>query len=108
MYEIDLKAMGEKIREKRLKKKLCQEKLGEKVGIGPTHMGQIERGEKGCSLVVLVNIADELELNLETLIRGTDRETKEAKLLEIMDRLPEEKQPELIKICEEKVEEFLK
>ena len=74
MYNIDYKAMGRRIREKRNEVKITQEKLAEMIDISPSHIGEIERGTSVCSLEVLVNIATALDLNLDTLVKGINDE----------------------------------
>ena len=41
---MDYIALGQRIREERLKLNLTQEKLAEDVGVSTTYIGQIERG----------------------------------------------------------------
>ena len=41
---------GEKVRALRRARKLTQEKLGEKVGLHPTYVGSVERGETNLSM----------------------------------------------------------
>lgn len=106
MNKIDYKAMGAKIRAKREEFKLTQEKLSEIVSISPSHMGEIERGETTCSLVVIVNIAIALELNLDTLVRGIDEKNVDTALLGTLDKVPREKHIEYVTICDSVAEGF--
>lgn len=100
MYQINYKEMGKRIRTRREELKLTQEKLSEKVGVGPTHFGQIERGENKCSLSVIVNIAIALDLNLDTLIRGIDEQNVDTALLEILDTIPKDDKKMFVRICD--------
>ena len=70
MKNIDYKAMGNRIRARRLEMGLTQEKLAEKAEISTSHVGEIERGTSICSLEVIVKLANIMDLNLDTLIRG--------------------------------------
>lgn len=79
---------------------MTQEKVAEKVDISPSHFGQIERGENKCSLVVIVNIATELELNLDTLIRGIDEKNTDTALLEVLDSVPQKDKRMFVKLCD--------
>lgn len=106
MNKIDYKAMGAKIRAKREEFKLTQEKLSEIVNISPSHMGEIERGETTCSLVVIVNIAIALELNLDTLVRGIDERNVNTALLDILEEVPKDKQKTYVTICESVAQGF--
>lgn len=100
MYNIDYKAMGQRIRTKRMEMGLTQEKLAEKVEISPSHIGEIERGTSICSLAVIVNIAAVLGLNLDTLIKGINDENASNAFSEILDSLSKDNQKLYIKLCE--------
>lgn len=62
-YEI-----GQRIRRYRKASNLSQEQLAEKVGISVTHMSHIETGNTKLSLPVLVNIANALSVQTDTII----------------------------------------
>ena len=64
-------ALGKRIREARLKKKLTQEQLAEKAEIGVYYLGEIERGVKAPSLKVFIAIADALGVSTDSLLRDT-------------------------------------
>lgn len=100
MYEIDYRAMGQRIRAKRLEMGLTQEKLAEKAEISTSHIGEIERGTSICSLAVIVNIASVLGLNLDTLIKGINGENAEYAFSEILDSVPKDNKKLYIKLCE--------
>lgn len=100
MYEIDYKAMGQRIRAKRLELKLTQEKLAEQAEISTSFVGEIERGTSICSLAVLVNIANALDLNLDTLVKGISNENADNAFSEILDTLPKDNKKLYIKLCE--------
>ena len=65
---MNYKRLGEKIKKERLINKLTQAKLAEKVGISPTFLGQIERGEKIPSLETVGNIAVTLNVTIDGLM----------------------------------------
>lgn len=100
MYEIDYRAMGQRIRAKRLEMGLTQEKLAEKAEISTSHIGEIERGTSICSLAVIVNIASVLGLNLDTLIKGINGENADNAFSEILDSVPKDNKKLYIKLCE--------
>ena len=100
MYNIDYRAMGQRIRARRLELKLTQEKLAEKVEISTSHIGEIERGTSICSLAVIVNIATVLNLNLDILVKGINDENADNAFSEILDTLPNDNRKLYIKICE--------
>ncbi len=100
MYEIDFKAMGKRIRDKRNELKLTQEKVAEMIDISPSHMGEIERGTSVCSVEVLVNLATVLDLNLDTLVKGINDKNADNAFSEILDTLSTERKDLYIRICE--------
>ena len=100
MKNMDYKAMGARMRAKRLELGLTQEKLAELAEISPSHVGEIERGTSICSLAVIVSIADVLDLNLDTLVRGIDHKNVDSAFSEILDTLPNDTKTLYIKICE--------
>lgn len=97
---IDYKAMGKRIRIKRLEMGLTQEQLAEKADISPSHVGEVERGTSICSLNVLVSLANVLDLNLDTLVRGIDDQNANTAFSEILDSLPDDNKKLYIEICE--------
>ena len=68
---LDNATLGKRIREARLKKKLTQEQLSEKAGIGLYYLGEVERGVKTPSLKVFVAIADALGVSTNSLLRDS-------------------------------------
>lgn len=64
------KKIGIKISEYRLKRKLTQEELANKVGISYSYLTQIEAPNvvKKMSLEVLFDIADALEIDVKSLL----------------------------------------
>lgn len=65
---IDYKAMGSQIRKARKKKRLTQEQLAERVNVGIAHISHIETGSNVPSLQVLVDIANVLDVSVDTLL----------------------------------------
>ncbi|AFS77841.1 putative HTH-type transcriptional regulator type 3 [Gottschalkia acidurici 9a] len=61
--------LGSRIKELRRHKNLTQEQLAELVNISTTHIGQIERGERGASLDTLISICNCLEVTLDYLLK---------------------------------------
>ncbi len=66
---MDQIAIGARIREARLKKKLTQEQLAEKADIGFYYIGEIERGVKLPSLTVFVQIVEALGVTADSLLK---------------------------------------
>ena len=61
---MDLSAIGARIKEARLKKKLTQEQLAELADVGFYYIGEIERGQKLPSLTVFIQIVEALGVSV--------------------------------------------
>lgn len=61
-------AFGNAVREKRLHKELSQEALASLASVERSHMGKIERGEHLPNLVLILRLAQALEIRPGTLI----------------------------------------
>ena len=99
MREIDYVQMGKRIREQRLKCKMTQEKLAEKVDVAPSYISEIERGTSICSLAVLVKIADILDLNLDNLVCGINISNADTTFKEILKGIPNKNHKLFVDIC---------
>ena len=62
--------VGERIKELRKKYRLTQEKLAEELNISPVSMCRIEKGSKGASIDLLVEISNYFNTSLDYLIFG--------------------------------------
>jgi transcriptional regulator with XRE-family HTH domain len=60
--------LGRNVRKLRQQKKLTQEELAFEAEIDLTYVGGIERGKRNPSLLVMVRIADALQVPLQRLI----------------------------------------
>jgi transcriptional regulator with XRE-family HTH domain len=69
-------ALGVSVRAHRKKLAWSQEELGERAGLHPSYIGQIERGTKKISLATLQKISEALKVRISDLLQ---------------ERLPEEK-----------------
>ncbi len=65
---IMIKAFAENIRGVRLRKKLTQEHVAERAGINPKYLGEIERGLKSPTAVVVSKLSEALGVPVCTLI----------------------------------------
>lgn len=63
-----LTCIAGRIRVERARRQLTQEELAHRAGISRVHLGGIERGEVGCSVTVLAQIAAALQLSLHALL----------------------------------------
>lgn len=59
---------GKRVRKYRTDLGLSQEKLAELCGLHPTYIGQIERGEKNCTLESAEKISQGLKVPIDNLI----------------------------------------
>ncbi len=66
--EIDYRSLGSRIRFFRRERGLSQEELAELVNSSKNHIGYIETGKRAASLLLVVRIANVLEVSLEDLL----------------------------------------
>lgn len=99
MKEVDYIAMGIRIKEKRVEKKLTQEKLSELIDVSPSYVSGIERGHSISSLSTIVKIADSLDSNLDYLIRGTNTSNADSTFVEILNSIPSKNYDLFIDLC---------
>jgi transcriptional regulator with XRE-family HTH domain len=63
-----LRALGDRIRERRIELKLTQEELGDKCDLHRTFIGSVERGERNVSVLNLRQMARALRIRLSELL----------------------------------------
>ena len=80
---VDYYEIGQRIRRIRKAHKLSQEELAEKIGISTTHMSHIETGNTKLSLPVFVDIAEALEVNTDSLLYDSPRNSITAAMQDI-------------------------
>lgn len=64
---INLKMLGKKIREERLKKDMTQFALAEEIGVSQNFLGDVERGIKAPSMTTSIRLANVLGISLDVL-----------------------------------------
>jgi transcriptional regulator with XRE-family HTH domain len=69
-YVIDLVALGQRIRAGRERMLLTRAEFAEILELSDYYLGQLERGERQASLMVLLKICECLHLSLDYLILG--------------------------------------
>lgn len=62
--EMLLKGFGKNLKNLRLKKSLTQEQLSEMANINPKYLGEIERGEKSPSGIVIYRLSQALNISV--------------------------------------------
>ena len=83
---------GKRIKEERNRLQMTQEDLAQELNIGYVHMNGIENGRKGCSIDLLLEIAEVLDVSTDYLLTGRlsgGTNTAKNKLKEIAARLNE-------------------
>ena len=105
---MDLKAVGQRIKETREAKGLTQEDLAAIVDLSPTHVSVIERGLKVAKLDTFVAIANALDVSADVLLidvvaQSTNGATNE--LAEIIAKLPVKEKRKILKALKVLVEE---
>lgn len=69
--KIDYELIGQRIKEKRQEKGYSQEELAELIKASRSHIGNVESGQKGTSLEMIVNIANELGCSANDLLKDS-------------------------------------
>ena len=64
----DCTKLGKRIRAMRSKKNITQERLGEMIGVGTTHVSHIETGNTMPSMKTFVKIINALECSADELL----------------------------------------
>lgn len=67
-----LQQFGRKVRYYRKLKTLTQEQLGELANVGYKYIGEIERGRKRASIIILLRLAKALQISLADLIHSSN------------------------------------
>lgn len=70
MTDLDFKAIGLKIKERRKQLGITQEHIANVLDVNPSHVSNIECGRANPSLTALVKIANTLECSVDYFISG--------------------------------------
>ena len=97
---MDFIGIGQRIKAKRLKLKLTQERLAELTNLTDTYIGAIERATSKCSLETIVTIAKTLDLDMNYLIFGVTSKNIESVFSQTLDKLKPNKKDLYIKLCD--------
>ena len=96
--EINFKTIGERIRKLRQEKGFTQEKIAEELEVSIAYMSRIERGVTEISLKRLAQISEILDISIDELITGIEKESTECINKELN---------ELLKKCNNKHQAFI-
>ena len=84
---MDKVELGMKLREARNKAGFTQEQLAEMVDISTTHMSHIETGNTKLSLQVFADLAEALQVSVDSLLYDVNSNSKQQAYQEITDIL---------------------
>lgn len=65
---MELKSIGNKIKEQRIKKNISQEKLAELIDVTPSYISNLESGNRVASLPTMLDIVNILDLSFDYLM----------------------------------------
>ena len=88
MY-FDQIAFGKRIRQLRMERNLSQEQLAAELGVSTTHYRHIEHGDKGCSVDLLLLLAETFHTSTDYLLGRclVDKEAEIEQLKGIIETL---------------------
>lgn len=92
MTDLDFKAIGLKIKERRQSQGITQEMVANHLDVNPSHISNIECGRANPSLTALIKIANFLHCSVDYFISGeytftADKEKEKTLDDKIMDKL---------------------
>lgn len=92
MTDLDFKAIGLKIKERRQEQGITQEFIANQLDVNPSHISNIECGRANPSLTILVKVANILQCSVDYFISGeytykVDKEKVKTLDDKIMDKL---------------------
>lgn len=100
MENLNYIQIGQRIKVKRKELKLTQEKLSEIIDVSSSYVSEIERGCGVCSLPTIVKIASTLDLSLDYLIFGMNKNNSNAIFGEILKTIPEKNHDLYFSLCQ--------
>ena len=105
---MDLKAVGQRIKDAREAKNLTQEELAALVNLSSTHVSVIERGLKATKLDTFVAIANALDVSADELLVDVVAHSVTGvsnRLSDKISSLPMKEQKKIIKVIQALIEE---
>lgn len=105
---MDLKAVGQRIKDAREEKNLTQEELAALVNLSSTHVSVIERGLKVTKLDTFVAIANALDVSADELLVDVVAHSVTGVMNRLSDKissLPMKEQKKIIKVVQALIEE---
>ncbi len=105
---MDMKAVGQRIKQAREAKRLTQEQLAEKVGLTASHISVIERGIKSPRLETLVEILNTLKVDANSILSdvlSVSNEIVSSLLSDKLSALPETQQRKILRVLDTLIQE---
>ena len=105
---MDMKAIGQRIKQAREAKRLTQEQLAEKVGLSASHISVIERGIKSPRLETLVEILNILKVDANSILSdvlSVSNEIVSSLLSDKLSVLPETQQRKILRVLDTLIQE---
>lgn len=81
------KEIGLRIKAIRRERRLTQEELSERIGVGSQHISDIERGLTGMSVGILIDLCDELNADTNYILFGTSSQPSDDSFAKKLDGL---------------------
>lgn len=100
MKELNYVEIGRRIKIKRKELKLTQEKLSEIIDVSPSYISEIERGSSISSLATICKISQTLNVSLDYLVFGINKNNSSNTFYEILKTIPEKNHDLYIDLCE--------
>ncbi len=98
---MDLKLVGQKIKESRTARNLTQEELGELTDLTSSYVSVIERGVKVPTLGTFIKIANALNVSADSLlvdVLNTSMKITASKLSDQIEKLPIREQKKILEV----------
>ncbi len=85
----DIKRSGERIRQLRIQYGYTQEKLAGELNIDRSLLSHVEAGKRGCSVDLLIQLADIFDVSLDLLVLDKEKSRSQLKadITELISRL---------------------
>ncbi|WHH57179.1 helix-turn-helix transcriptional regulator [Petroclostridium sp. X23] len=76
-YSVNYKKLGKRIKEERLKSKMTQEELAEKIALSSVYISHMECGTAKPSLETLVKVCNALDVTIDYVLMDSLHQAKE-------------------------------
>jgi len=75
---MDYLDLGKRVRARRTELNWTQEKLAQEIGVSTSFIGHIERGSRKASIDTLVQLANAMQISVDSLLKGSLKPVKNA------------------------------